>query len=297
MSQALAGIAVPATPSAARMRPLARCCALAVLALLAACQNLATRTAAPSTSPEEVGEFRKGSGLVNGYLKREQYPDSLALLPPPPAEGSAQANADIQSHRQAQAPRQTHRGTVAAQDAVLSYPAVVETFSCALDLPLGTDATPHLNMLLRRSMLDAGLATYRAKDHYNRKRPFAALGGNTCTPAEEAKLAKDGSYPSGHSALGWAMGQVLASLSPERGDALLQRGYAFGQSRMVCGVHWQSDVDAGRLIGAAAVARLQADPVFTAQAELARQEIQAARARGLKPRRTDCAAEAAALKP
>lgn len=297
MTPAKRGTALSATLSSPRMRPLARCCALAALAFLAACQNPAPRTAAPSISPEEVGEFRKGSGVLNGYLKREQYPDSPALLPPPPAEGSAQANADTQQHRQAQALRQTHRGTVAAQDAVLAYPAVVETFSCALDLPLGTDATPHLNMLLRRSMLDAGLATYRAKDHYNRKRPFSALGGNTCTPAEEAKLAKDGSYPSGHSALGWAAGQVLASLSPERSDALLQRGYAFGQSRMVCGVHWQSDVDAGRLVGAATLARLQSDPVFTAQAELARQEIQAARAKGLKPKRTDCAAEAAAIKP
>jgi acid phosphatase (class A) len=61
-------------------------------------------------------------------------------------------------------------------------------------------------------------------------------------------------------------------------------------------VHWQSDVDAGRVIGAAAVARLQSDDTFRAQLALAREEIAQAQARGLKPG-GDCAAEAAALKP
>lgn len=292
-------VAAPAArrASGARVRTLALGLGLAALSFVAAGQAPTPAKPVPSTSAEEVGEIRKGSGVLNGYLKREQYPDSLALLAPPPAAGSAQAQADLQTHRQAQAQRQGARWNVAAQDAALGYPALVETFACALGLPLGTEATPHLNMLLRRSMADAGLATYRAKDTYNRQRPFAALGEATCTPAEEAKLAKDGSYPSGHAALGWAAGMILAGLAPERSDALFQRGYAFGQSRMVCGVHWQSDVDAGRLVGAATVARLQADPVYLAQAELARQEIQSARQRGLKPQRSDCALEAAALKP
>lgn len=270
---------------------------LTVLTVLTACQTTPSQTAAPSTSAQEVGEFRKGSGLVKGYLKPEHYPDSLALLPAPAVTGSAQAQADLQTHRQAQGQRQTPRWALASQDAVLSYPSLVQHFSCALALPLGTDATPHLNMLLRRSMLDAGLATYRAKDHHKRQRPFVTLGESTCTPADDAKLAKDGSYPSGHAALGWAAGLILTSLAPERSDALLQRAHAFGQSRMVCGVHWQSDVDAGRLVGAATVARLQADPVFSAQAQLAAQEIKTARQQNLTPLPTDCAIEAAGLKP
>jgi acid phosphatase (class A) len=288
---------MPTDLSPFRVRPGTLGLTLTALTLLTACQTTPPHTATPSTSPAEIGELRQGSGLVKGYLTREQYPDSLALLPPPPATGSVQAQADLQAHRQAQAQRPSLRGTVAAQDAVLRYPDLVKHFSCAMALPLGTDATPHLNMLLRRGMLDAGLATYRAKDHYNRQRPFAALGESTCTPADESKLAKDGSYPSGHAALGWAAGLILTSLSPEHSDALLQRAHAFGQSRMVCGVHWQSDVDAGRLVGAATVARLQADPVFSAQTRFAAQEIKAARQKHLTAPAADCAAEAAGLKP
>ena len=260
----------------------------AMAALLAACQT------PPTTSPEAVGEFRKGSGYLNGYLDPKQRPDSLALLPPPPAAGSAQQAADLDTYRRTRALRDTPRWALATRDADLSFPAAAGTFECALGMPISQQATPHLNMLLRRTLLDAALATYAAKNNYNRQRPFVAAGEATCTPAQEAMLSKDGSYPSGHTAIGWAWALVLVQAAPQRMDAVLQRGHAFGFSRVVCGAHWQSDVDAGRVIGAAAVARLQTDATFNAQVALAREEIAQAQARGLKPA-ADCAAEAAAL--
>ena len=271
-------------------RRLALTAALVAGALLSACQT------PPPTSPEVVGEYRAGSGYLKGYLDRKQLPDSLALLPRPPAEGSAEAAADLAIYRATRALRDTPRWAVAAADDNLQFPKAADTFSCALDLPISQEATPHLNMMLRRTLVDAGLSTYAAKDSYKRQRPFAALKEGTCAPASEAALAKDGSYPSGHAALGWGWALLLAELAPDRADALLQRGHAFGQSRVICGVHWQSDVDTGRVMGAAAVARLHADPTFTAQAALARGEIEAARAKGLKSP-LNCAAEAQALKP
>lgn len=257
-------------------------------AALGACQTT------PPTSPEVVGEFRAGSGYLKGYLDRKQLPDSLALLPAPPAQGSAGQAADLATYRDTRALRGTPRWQQATADANLKFPQAADTFSCALDMPISQAATPHLNMLLRRSLVDAGLTTYAAKDHYKRQRPFAALKEGTCVPAEEATLAKDGSYPSGHAALGWGWALLLAELAPERANAVLQRGREFGQSRVICGVHWQSDVDQGRAAGAAAVARLHADPVFQAQAALARDEINQARAKGLKSP-LNCAAEAQAL--
>lgn len=266
------------------------------LAVLTSCVLLAACQTAPPTSPEVVGEFRKGSGYLNGYLDRKVLPDSLALLPPPPAEGSARKAADLDTHRQTRALRNTPRWEQAARDVNLKFPEAAGVFACTLDIPVSQEATPHLNMLLRRSLVDAGFATYKAKDHYQRKRPFAELGETTCFPKEEAHLSKDGAYPSGHAALGWAWGLILAQLVPDKANALIQRGHAFGDSRVVCGVHWQSDLEAGRTVGAAAVARLQSDPVFQAQARLAAGEIAAARAKGLKSDLPHCAAEAAALK-
>ena len=260
--------------------------------VLSGCQA----TPPPPTSPELVGEFRPGSGYVRGYLDPKVLPNSLAILAKPPADDSAQKAADVSTYQATRATRGSPRWDIAARDAVLKFPQAATTFACTMDVPISAEQTPHLNMLLRRTLLDAGLSTYAAKDTYKRQRPFVANGDSTCTPSEEATLAKDGSYPSGHSALGWAWALVLSEIDPDRATALLGRGYAFGQSRVICGVHWQSDVDAGRVMGAATVARLHSDATFLAQLAQARTEVQTARKNGMHSS-GDCKAEAAALAP
>ena len=274
------------SPRATAMLP----ATLLALAVLAGCS-----TVGAPTSPADVPEIRAGSGYLVGYLPRKELPDSLALLPPPPAAGSAAQAADEEAYRSTRALRDTPRWAIAAGDAELKFPKAAEAFSCALGIEISQEATPNLNMLLRRTLADAGLATYKAKDHYKRQRPFAQFNAGTCAPQEEAMLRNDGSYPSGHAAVGWAWALVLTELAPERADALLQRGEAFGQSRVVCGVHWPSDVRAGQVVAAGAVARLHADPVFLVQMDGARTEIARARAAGAAPKR-DCQAEAQALK-
>ena len=86
-------------------------------------------------------------------------------------------------------------------------------------------------------------------------------------------------------------------MAPERANALIQRGHAFAQSRAICGVHWQSDVQAGMLVGAGVVAQLHNNADFNAQLGAARQEVAAARANNATNATPaqDCAAEAAAL--
>jgi len=244
--------------------------------------------------PTAVPELRPG--ILVGYLPRTALPDSLALLPPPPAPGSAEQAADDAAFQAAAPRRGSARWTLAAADAPLAFPKAARTFSCALNAPIDPLTTPNLYMLLRRSLADAGLATYAAKDHHRRTRPFVAHKAPSCTPSEEHSLAKDGSYPSGHASVGWAWSLILTEMAPERTNELLARGLAFGQSRVICGVHWQSDVTQGRVIGAATVARLHADPVFRAQFDAARQELTVVRAQGLPPQ-GDCATEATALKP
>lgn len=270
--------------SVVRHRPLCTVASAAATALaaslLAACQTAPPAPPVPPTAPDVVGEFRKGSGQLNGYLSARELPDSKALLGPPPAAGSPAAAADLSAHEAAKALRAGARGAQAARDAPYHWPHAADTFACELGLPVSEAATPHLYTLLRRTLVDAGLSTYGVKDQYQRQRPYVALKENTCFAPEEARLAKDGSYPSGHSAFGWAWALILAELAPDRQAALLRRGLDFGTSRSVCGYHWASDVEAGRVMGAATVARLHANPVFTAQAALARGEIERARAAG-----------------
>ena len=253
---------------------------------------LAHTPALPTTNPAELKELRPG--ILPGYLPRAALVDSLALLPQPPSAGSPEQAADDAVRLTAKPLQGTARWQLASRDAELMFPAAAATFACALGIAVSAERTPHLNMLLRRTFVDAGLATYKAKDKYVRQRPFVAGNDLTCTPKEEAMLRKDGSYPSGHAALGWAWALVLIELAPERADAIAQRGHAFGQSRVVCDVHWQSDVAAGRLVASAVVAQLHANADFAAQLGAARKEIAAARAASaIAP--LDCALEQQAL--
>ncbi|WP_420991831.1 acid phosphatase [Cupriavidus sp. 30B13] len=262
----------------------------ATVAAAAMAAGCAVRT--QDGSAAAVPEIRPG--VLAGYLPAGERPDSLRLVPPPPAPGSAAQAQDDEIARANLPLRGSARWRQATADANLKFPQAAQIFACALDAPVSQEQTPRLYLLLRRTLADAGLSTYGVKNKYARPRPFMVNHAPTCTPEDEPKLAKDGSYPSGHNAVGWAWALILAETSPQQSDAILARGLAYGQSRLVCNVHWQSDAMQGRIMGAAAVARLHADPAFRADLAAAKAELAEARARGLRPA-GDCAAERAAL--
>lgn len=270
---------------------------LAMAALLAGCATGPLTSPSPALipaavpPPAPVPELRPG--VPAGYLGRA-LPDSLALLPPPPAKGSPGFARDQAVSRASQKLKGSPRYALASRDADLRFPQVADTFSCALGVPVSQQETPRLYLLLQRSLVDAGLATYAAKDHYKRTRPFVFYKEATCFPSDEAQLRTDGSYPSGHTAIGWAWALLLTELSPAQADALLARGRAFGENRLICNAHWQSDILQGRAVAAGAVASLHANADFTADMAAARAEINALRGNGVQVQ--DCEAEATALK-
>lgn len=224
--------------------------------------------------------------LTPGYLQTSELPDSLILLGAPPVKGSA-ALARDEAAREATIPlRGKARWKLARTDADLQFPQPAKNFSCAMGVDISEEKTPHIYRLMERVLTDAGLSTYGVKNKYNRTRPFVVHNEGTCQPDEEDVLRHDGSYPSGHTAAGWAWALTLAEVNPKRTDELLKRGLSFGQSRVICNAHWQSDVDAGRIMAAATVARLHSNPEFLADIQGARKELETASA----PVK-DCAAE------
>ncbi len=175
------------------------------------------------------------------YLTNAQAIDSLALLPPPPAVGSIAFLNDQAMYEQGRLLRNTERGKLAAEDANLSAGGVANAFSSAFGSPITEKDAPQLHKLLTNMIEDAGdLATRGAKEKYMRIRPFAFYGVSTCNTTEQDKLAKNGSYPSGHTSIGWATALVLAEINPQRQNEILKRGYELGESRVICGYHWQA---------------------------------------------------------
>ena len=189
---------------------------LTVWAVIAGCAAF-ERTSKPGAVPEIH------PGILAGCLAPEALPISFALLPPPPAEGSVALALGKEVSQKNLALRGTPRWDLAVQDANLMFPHAATAFSCALNAPITEQDTPHLYMLMRRTLADSALSTYAVKDQYQRARPFMINKAPTCTPDEEAHLKKDGSCPSGHTAIGWTWALILSEIAPDRADAILAR--------------------------------------------------------------------------
>jgi len=263
---------------------------LAVAALALCAMVWAAQSSAGDTPDEH--EKARSSFLAGGYLVGQSLPDSLTINPPPPAEGSAAMMRDEAGATAALALRGTLRFELAGADAAFFMPNGESVFSCAAGFVIDPETTPRLNALLRKSVADLALAVYPTKNHYQRPRPFMVNKQPTCTPDQESMLERDGSYPSGHSAIGYGWGLILAEIVPDRATQLVARAREFGESRRICNVHWLSDVEEGMQVAAAVVARLHADPAFLSDVEAARLEFQEFGPKLAKP---DCTLELKAL--
>ena len=177
---------------------------------------------------DSVGEQVKEimPGMLEGYLSKEEQLDSKVFVPPAPDETSALQELDTAWSERMLELRGTPRWDLAIQDAELAFPEAANTFSCALGITVSEKDTPALFMLLRRTLTDIGLAPYSAKNAYARERPFMVSETPVCTPQDEDALRKDGSYPSGHTAIGWGWALILTELAPDRAEEILARGQA-----------------------------------------------------------------------
>jgi acid phosphatase (class A) len=236
---------------------------VAMLGFGAVAQDAKTDVKAPAPSPRPAA----------GYLAPTALPDSVAILGAPPATDSDQAKADRALFVTSRALEGSPRWAQAIADVELFGDKAHRSFSCAIGKEISVAKTPVLSKLLDRLVLDAGGSTNAAKQKYMRDRPMIGHDeAKICVP-REPWMKTNGSYPSGHAAAGFAWGLVLAELAPDKATAAVTRGREFGDSRWICGVHFQSDALAGQTMGAATVARLHADPAFMADMALAKAEL------------------------
>lgn len=235
-----------------------------VVAFAGAGMAVAQQTAAPAPS------------LPVGYLNPQTWPDAARILPQAPATGSPREARDQEVFKTTRALEGSPRWSLAQNDVPTLPQAMLKNFSCAVGAEMTPQNAPKLNAMLSRVGLDAGRQVAAVKDVFKRKRPYLIDEGNICVPKSDS-LAASPDYPSGHATWGWSIGLILAEIAPDRATPILTRARAFGESRVVCGVHSPSAVDAGRTNGGALVATLHGDPQFRADLEAARAEVAALR--------------------
>ncbi len=248
-----------------KKRPLLWHVAVLVLILLVSPVRSAAQVPSAVSSTDEDPEL---------YFNLGEMTDLLKWLPAPPDTiGEAFAH-DLMRYFWAKTQRlDPERAEIAVSDADFSMLGVSEAFSVPFGLTISETETPEIYKLLERGLNTIDLICLLPKDHYMRKRPFDRMNEPSLTPDDEPFLALDGSYPSAHTIRGWGAALLLLEINPAAADTLLARGLMYGDSRLIVGAHWQSDVDAGRLAASAAYAKLHTSAAFMRQMAKAQEEF------------------------
>lgn len=207
------------------------------------------------------------------FLTAEEMPTSAKFLPVPPTPTDASFYNDWQRYQWGKTMRDTERGMQAVKDADCSFEYFLKIYSEPFGMTISKENTPEIFAFLERVYETARICKDTAKANIMRIRPYVQFNEPTPVPEDEENLRPNSSYPSGHTTWGWAIALVLAEINPDNQDAILKRGYEYGDNRVIVGFHFQSDVDAARLITSLLINRLHADNGFMAQLTKAKQEF------------------------
>ena len=198
------------------------------------------------------------------FYTTAEAPKLEKVLPDPPAFTSARYQDDWAMYQWGKSIRNTVRGQVAIEDAGMnvnfsSY--FMKRFSPAIGIELTPEKFPHLFRLLNRAHLTEQQAGASAKKHFARVRPYQQFKEPSSVPMAENPTDYT-SYPSGHTHISWLVGMILSVIDPDHTAEIMKIAYEMGQSRVIVGFHYQSDIEAGRVAGSITFARLCAEEEF-----------------------------------
>lgn len=188
------------------------------------------------------------------------------LVEPPPAEISDQTKTELAELRRLQKER-----TPSANTAIQHYNAVPATqrwndlaFALARADKQGTNRQARLAAILHTALHDAVIASWAAKYQFNRKAPSQMAPDITLAVLiTGGGLASEPSYPSEHAAIAGTAVGLLTAFFPKEESNLKAMAAELGQTRLLMGANYRSDIDAGFALGQAvaqkALARAAAD--------------------------------------
>ena len=191
--------------------------------------------------------------------------DPAKVLPPPPAAGSREAQADLLAVLQAQAWR-TPAEVAWAQFVAKDF---FDTYDMGILGPWYTEHDYPLTYALQRQISSEDEAVSNAaKKLFQRDRPFMADARvHPCV-----SLPKSGSYPSNHAFGAYVWAALLSQVFPEHAADLAAQADRIAWGRVIGGVHFPSDTVAAKLLAEAFMKRLMENPDFQKALDRCREE-------------------------
>jgi acid phosphatase (class A) len=201
-----------------------------------------------------------------GYFTANAPPDLSEIVPPPPAQNSETTRADLAKLHQIEQLRTSAQVTAAQtdekQENMFYLHSVMGDKFAPENLPLLAALSDHVKS-------EQAVAVSALKAEFPRPRPYQfdstlhPVCGTTTQP---------NSYPSGHAITGYLEAFTLIQIAPEKSHEILERANDFAHNRLVCGVHYPSDVAAGRDVAYAVFGYLMSQPRFQSDLAAARAE-------------------------
>ncbi|MBO4340157.1 MAG: phosphatase PAP2 family protein [Bacteroidales bacterium] len=208
------------------------------------------------------------------YIPEDKLPDVVQCVPAPPQENSEEFEYDVLRYKWGKEQRKdSARLEMAVRDAVWSMDTTLVIIGENFGLKISNTETPAIYEVLTRGITTIENIRFRPKAYYFRIRPFAYFKEPSIFPQDDQWLAAEGSYPSGHTIRAWACALLMAQINPACSEAVFARAWLSGESRVISGCHWQSDVDASRPVASIGYAYLQSSADFQKQMAKAREEF------------------------
>ena len=206
------------------------------------------------------------------FYTSDEAPKLETVLPEPPAYNSIRYQDDWAMYQWGKSIRNTDRGQVAIEDAGINADYFMKRFSPAVGKELTPEKYPNLYRLLSKAHLTEQQAGRSAKKHFARVRPYQQFNEPSSVPMAENPTDYT-SYPSGHTHASWLVGMILTAIDPDHAEEIMKTAYEMGQSRVIVGFHYQSDIEAGRVAGSVTFARLCAEEEFQKMMKKAMKEF------------------------
>ena len=211
---------------------------------------------------------------IEPYIPEDEMPDVVRIVPAPPVDPSPDFDHDILRYMWGKQQRKDpDRLAMAVRDAVWSLDTTLVILGEPFGLEISREKTPAIYEVLTRGVTTIEVIRFKPKAHYFRIRPFAYFQEPSIFPQDDEWLSGEGSSPSGHTIRAWVCALLMAQINPLRAEAVFHRAWLSGESRVISGCHWQSDVDASRPVAGIGYSRLQTSPEFQQDMARAQEEF------------------------
>jgi acid phosphatase (class A) len=212
--------------------------------------------------------------LATDYYIKPAQVDLIQILAPPPAPKSPAGEADLQGVLDAQ----HHRTAAEVEMAQADQDRTVLRFATVLGPAFKRANLPFATQFFERAFANDEYVIEPVKSYFDRPRPY--LADHKVKPVVDATMT-DGSYPSSHSTFAYATAILLADMVPEKAAAIFARADQYAENRVIGGVHYPTDIEAGRISGSVIDNVLLHNPRF--KADFARATAEVRQALGLPP--------------